>query len=330
MKIKNLMATMAIAGVAAIGLSACGNSGGALKDKNDVYGMSAVTAVKLLGSEVSSGAIAQLSSVGALRTASADTSVKQQAEEFHKYVQMMDGFLGEDIVSTTVVENTDVGYEGFAYKLTITGKNLLGDDVSNLMYYSETLAKEEFDDDDKDEVERTYRLEGVLVMDGVDYPMVGERNEEAERNESESEILIRAYLNAEDKGTYVQVEQEISEELGESEREYVYSVYQGGKLIEKTEIEFETERGKFADKAEYEVEFLSGNGRGRYEVNRISKGGEAYLKVNYLLDGQRGSFTVKEENGKYVYTFSDGSSLTLGGESQAPAPEPPAESSSAS
>ncbi len=327
MKMKKFAVGLAAISAMSFALYGCNDDGSgskALQNKNDVYGMSAVTAVKLLDSEFSGEALSRLSSVRRLRSGAVATaadglaSVKAQAEEFNKYVYMLDGFFGDEVVSTTVVENVDEGY-AYDYKLTIKGRNVAGEVVTNLMYYSEKMAREEIeDDDDGQEIERSYTLEGVLVMDGVDYPMRGERNEESEADESEAEITIRAYLNAEDEGTYVQVEQETSEELGESEKEYVYSVYQGGRLIEKTAIEFETERSKNAEKAEYEVEFLSGNGRGRYEIKQIKKGSDRYLKVDYALDNQRGSFTVKEvvgENGvAYEYTFSDGSKLTLSGE----------------
>ncbi len=340
MKMKKMAVAMVLAGVMSLGFYGCNNDGGsagkALQDKNDVYGMGAVTAVKLLDSEFSGAALARLSSVRRLSASPAAASadelavVKAQAEEFNKYVYMLDGFFGSDVVSTTVVENTDEGY-AYDYKLTITGRSVTGEAVSNLMYYTESMVREEIEDDeDGQEVERSYKLEGVLVMDGVEYPMRGERSEESEADESEAEIKIRAYLNAEDQGTYVQVEQETSAELDESEQEYVYSVYKSGRLVEKTAIEFETEREKNVEKAEYEVEFLSGNGRGRYEIKRILKGNDKYLKVEYALDGQRGSFTVKEvvgENGvAYEYTFSDGSKLVLNG---APAAEENAPTESA-
>ncbi len=319
MKAKKLFG-IALAGATLLSMSGCGQTNGAsaLKDAKDIYGMGAVTAVKLLGSEFSGEALARLSTVQALSASASQgedlTEVKANAEKFHQYLNMLDGFFGEEVVSTTISTNSDTGYSEYANKLTITGKDMKGANVVHLMYYNETLRQEE---QEEDEVEREFTLEGVLVMNEVNYPMLGSRSEEQEANESEAEIEIRAYLNAEDKGTYVQMKQETSVEAGEVEKEYVYSVYQNNALIEETAVEFEIERRENREKAEYEVEFLTGTARGEYSVKRVTNGTEVGLKVEYLVSGKRGTFTVKELVGaggevSYQYTFADGSTLTFG------------------
>ncbi len=323
------------------GATACGKDSSKNNDvvgaSQDLYGMGAVTAVKLLGSEFSGEALSRLSAVKVMRTSDGSSSaegstgatsdseevVKSQAEEIHQYMRMLDGFFGDDVVKTEVSANVDVAY-AYDYKLTITGKDVYGEDVVHIMYYTEKLLREEIEVDDDDwfeeaeeEIERSYALEGVLVMDGVNYPMRGERSEEVENDESEAEIKIRAYLNENDFNTFVQVEQELSQERNETEREYVYSVYQSGKLVEKTSVEFETERKNDKEKAEYEVEFLSGNGRGRYEVKRKIDQKGVFLHVNYSIDGKKGNFVIREEKGangevNYVYSFSDGAEKIFG------------------
>ncbi len=316
MKKSLLLAGMAMTAAATIAFAACdtgktANGGTPLSTEEDIYGMGAVTTVKLLGSEFSAQALGGLSSVKSLSATSeepASDPAIDQAEQFNKYFNMLDTMLGEGIVSTQVSENTDAAYADYAYKMTITGKDIEGKDVTHLMYYTETLVSEE---KEEDEEEREYRLNGVMVVDGVDYTMLGGRTEERESGESEDEIYIRAYPDAAERGTYVQVERESSAEHGETEEEYVYSVYQGGRLIEETSVEFETEREHGAEEAEFELEFLQGESRGRYTVERVSAGDNARMKVSYVIDGKSGVFHIRrtvDENGSpvYEYTFANG------------------------
>ena len=51
---------------------------------------------------------------------------------------MLDSLLGDDVITTEVSNNTDEGYEAYAYKLVIKGKDMKGEDVVHLMYYNET------------------------------------------------------------------------------------------------------------------------------------------------------------------------------------------------
>ncbi len=307
----------------AMALSGCGSPNGgktkALSSPNDVYGMGAVSSVRLLGSSMSAGAVKSFSAVsaavrtraGSVTTAAAEGSeseVKEQTEKFNEYFTALDSFLGDDIISTATEKNTDSRYP-YNTKMTITGKDLNGNAVSYSMYYTETLVQADADDE---ETESEFKLVGVMVIDGADYYLEGERSEESEEDESETELRIRAYADKEDKTSYIQMEQEYSVEEGETETEYVYSVYAGGELLEQTAVEFETENKDGETETEYELEFRSGASKGRYVVEREVVGGKAEIKVKYSIDGKSGEFRIREitdENGgkKYEYSYSDGS-----------------------
>ncbi len=291
---------------------------------NDVYGMGAVSSVRLLESNLPTRAVKSFSAVNAAAnkrtcaakltsdTATADTSeteVKEQTEKFNEYFTALDSFLGDDVVSTSTVKNTDSNYD-YDTKMTINGKDFNGETVTYTMYYTETLIKADADEDD--ETESEYKLVGVMVIDGADYYLEGERSKESEKDESETELRIRAYANEQDKTSYIQMEQEYSIENGETETEYVYSVYAGGKLLEQTAVEFEKETKDGKAETEYELEFRSGETKGRYTVEREVIENKAEIKVKYAIDGKSGEFRIREitgENGdkQYEYTFSDGS-----------------------
>ena len=321
-----LCVTMALA--TSMALAACGqpeSKAKALSSPNDVYGMGAVSSVRLLGSNLSAGAVRAFSVVNAAAqtrdsdapstSSSADDSekvVKDQTKRFNEYFTALDSFLGDDIVSTVTEENTDEKYE-YETKMTINGKDFNGETIPYVMYYTEVLAEaDSADEDEEAESESKYRLVGVMVIDGADYYLEGERSEESEKDETETELKIRAYADIEDKTSYIQMEQEYSVEDGETETEYVYSIYENDELTEQTAVEFETENKNNKVETEYELEFRSGASKGKYVVERETKDDRTSIKVKYDIDGNTGVFHISEitdKNGdkKYEYSYSDGS-----------------------
>lgn len=302
-------------------LTACGgtNKKNALASQQNVYGLGAVSTVKLLDSSISAKAIRSFSSLNAMANIDVETSTevemkrdkaKEQVEKFNEYFSALNGFLGEDIVSTTTSDNTDAQY-AFQKKMVIKGKNINGVDVLHTMYYTETLESNSVEQEE-DEVENKYVLSGVMIVDNNEYYLEGERSEEREQNETEAELKIRAYANKANKNSFIQMEQETSVEAGEKEVEYVYSVYFNGLLVEQTSVDFEVENKNNKVETEFELKFRSGSAKGRYVVKREVKDNLAKIKVSYNIDGEAGEFQIREVvdsngNKQYEYSFSDGS-----------------------
>ena len=324
MKKKILLIGLSLTMAMSTALTACGDPDkgrtNVLSSPNDVYGMGAVSSVRLLGSNMSASAVNTFSAVRAaaqtrssevMLSSAADNSeqeVKEQTERFNEYFTALDSFLGEDVVSTVTEANTNSKYE-FETKMTVNGKDFNGETVTYTMYYTETLTKADSTDE---ETENQYQLVGVMVIDGADYYLEGERTEETEKDESETELKIRAYADKTDKTSYIQMEQEYSVEDGETETEYVYSIYANGELVEQTAVEFETENKNNKVETEYELEFRSGTSKGKYVVEREVKDNKSAIKVKYDIDGKTGVFHIREitdENGekRYEYSYSDGS-----------------------
>ena len=335
MKKKFLLVGLCLTMTMSVALAACEDpesTANGLSSPNDVYGMGAVSSVRLLGNNMSSSAVKTFSAVSAatqtrackVESASStidnsEQEVKEQTERFNEYFTALDSFLGDDVVSTTTEANTDSNYE-YETKMTIKGKDFNGETVTYTMYYTETLVKADSADDDGDEnedaanedeeTENEYQLVGVMVIDGADYYLEGERSEETEKDESETELKIRAYADKTDKTSYIQMEQEYSVEDGETETEYVYSIYADGELIEQTAVEFETETKNNKVETEYELEFRRGTSKGKYVVEREVKDNKISIKVKYNIDGKTGVFHIHEitdgnGNKQYEYTFSD-------------------------
>ena len=282
----------------------------------DVYGMGAVSTVRLLGSAMPTRALRRMADVSRTATDAAEANsddVQAQAEKFNEYFTALDSFLGEDIVSTVSEKNTDEKYP-YETKLTIKGKDLNGNTVENVMYYTETLVGT---DSDEEEEESIYTLTGIMVVDGKDYALEGQRSYEKEDDETENELKIRAYADKVNfPSNYVEMEQEYSVEEGETETEYVYSVYYNGEMIEQTAVEFETEKEGDREEVEYELEFRKGSAKGRYVVERETVGNSVQIKVKYNIDGQQGEFRIREltddlGDKHYEYSFSDDSKVVF-------------------
>lgn len=298
----------ALIAIMTVSLCACNLSRGELTS-SQAYGIGAVSTAKLLGSNVSNRAVARLAR--STKNISAQTesgSIKDNIERFNEYFVALDSFMGEELVSTTTVTNTNVNYP-YETMMTIKGKDVDGSDDQYIMYYTETLVKT---DVDEDEQEKEFSLVGIMVIDNVDYYLEGERTEESEKDEQENELKIRAYLNK-DVNTYIQMEQETSQESNEREIEYVYSVYSDGNLVEQTKVEFETERKGAKEEVEYELEFIKGSAKGKYKLEKETVAGITQIKVKYNLDGKQGEFKIREKEvdglKHYEYVFQDGESI---------------------
>ena len=276
------------------------------------YGIGAVTTVKLLSENVFDARTASAFSVSYDASAIA---AKAQAKTFNRYFSALDSFLGDGIVTTSTIANTDENYP-FETKMTIGGMDIDGSAVTYTMYYTETIVKQS---DEKEKKKSKYALEGIMVMDGADYFLEGERTEETAHDESESELEIRAYADRTDKTSYIEMKQEISAETehGESEyeTEYVFSVYSDGERIEETAVKFETEQKNGKEQTKIELEFRNGDAEGKYEIKHSVKGDVSEMEVEYEIDGEEGEFYIRElsggQSGKYEYRFSDNETIVL-------------------
>ncbi len=277
----------------------------------DAYGVGAVTTAELLSALAPAAEAAPLSQVTEGGAAAQPT--QEELESFNEYFVTLNTFLGGEGFTTTVVANPDADY-AFDYKLTVEGMQLDGTVISQVMYYSEESVAVRSDDDDNERVE-TYRLTGVVILDGVSYEMSGYRSVETEEERDETEVSEELWIRAShptEAGTYVQMNLETGteEEHGETEteREYVYSIYRGGRLVERASVDFETENENGRTETEYELGILRNGERTTYEVERAERAnGTVTIGVNYrLASGERGSFVITQTADGLSYAFDDG------------------------
>lgn len=218
-----------------------------------------------------------------------------ETAELDRYMALVESLLsdgGFDFSSQTSDR------EEYAEKTVISYKDMSGDAHDYVMYYNQTLTKSETDESDG-ETEENYSIKGVMVIDGADYEIRGERKNESEEGESETETEFVVILG---ENRYIRVEQSVETEDGESEQEYCYSVYENGKLVERSEFSYETEENETELKM---TSFKDGKTQVLYFEREIEKG-EEVIEI-HIGDGKHGKGYIvhieKDENGDNRYSF---------------------------
>ena len=218
-----------------------------------------------------------------------------ETAELERYMALVESLLsdgGFDFSSQTSDR------EGYAEKTVISYKDMSGDVHDYVMYFNQTLTKSETDESDG-ETEENYSIKGVMVIDGADYEIRGERKNESEEGESETETEFVVILG---ENRYIRVEQSVETEDGESEQEYCYSVYENGKLVERSAFSYETEENETELKM---TSFKDGKTQVLYFEREIENG-EEVIEI-HVGDGKHGKGYIvhieKDENGDNRYSF---------------------------
>ena len=301
----------------ALGATACNTGGISLGGTGDtpassesVYGVSAATAGMLIQS-MEAGSPASRTPESTPQTPETtlpetprETPEQQPTEpaapettvsafpELDGYMGLVDSFLNGSGYSVEVTNSDRAEYDEMM-KISYSGLN---GSTKYEMHYNKMLIPD-FDDDDRweDEEEEEYAIEGVLVIDGMEYPVQGVREIERERNEYESETQFRVTL---ENGRSVWVEQSESSEKDEHELEYSYLIRENGRVVERSSFSFEEENG------ETELEMIAErNGkRESFSFEKETYRGREYIFLRVGSGRETKSYlVVSDGNGGYTY-----------------------------
>lgn len=301
----------------ALGATACNTGGISLGGTSDtpassesVYGVSAATAGMLIQS-MEAGSPASRTPESTPQTPETtlpetprETPEQQPTEpaapettvsafpELDGYMGLVDSFLNGSGYSVEVTNSDRAEYDEMM-KISYSGLN---GSTKYEMHYNKMLIPD-FDDDDRweDEEEEEYAIEGVLVIDGTEYPVQGVREIERERNEYESETQFRVTL---ENGRSVWVEQSESSEKDEHELEYSYLIRENGRVVERSSFSFEEEKG------ETELEMIAErNGkRESFSFEKETYRGREYIFLRVGSGRETKSYlVVSDGNGGYTY-----------------------------
>lgn len=217
----------------------------------------------------------------------------------NRYMPLVENLLSEKSIDRKTVS----GEYGYSFGMTVEYVDLRGDVVSYRLFYDKIPVKTDSEDD---ETKENYSITGVLFVKNAEYPVEGSYETEIDGNESESELCFKAFTSA-DKTSYIEARQknENETEFGETEteREFVYFVYDNGVLVERTVIEYESEK----DELELKVS-ISKNGRAETLLFKSEEeNGKRIFDVCGDLNGQAVRFRVYIRQEGYRYVFDDGS-----------------------
>lgn len=302
----------------ALGATACNTGGISFGGTSDtpassesVYGVSAATAGMLIQSmkaEVSDSSQTPENTPQTPETTipdpSQETTETQPAEpaapdtsasafaELDGYMGLVDSFLNGSGYSVEVTTSDRAEYDEMM-KISYSGLN---GSTKYEMHYNKMLIPD-FDDDDRweDEEEEEYALEGILVVDGTEYPVQGVREIERERGEYESETEFRVTL---ENGRSVWVEQSESSEKDEHELEYSYLIRENGSVVERSSFSFEEENGE----TELEMITEKNGSREMFSFEKETYRGREYIFLRVGCGRETKSYlVVSDGNGGYTY-----------------------------
>lgn len=214
-----------------------------------------------------------------------DTLTDETKNTLLTNLKMVEEMLGSGIVKSEV---TPSDREGYTSRYTLTTTALDGTQkVYEFHYVENQETPEDTDDDDNDEKDdkTVTTLSGIVILDGSEYEMRGER--EQKNNKEEYSFLIRI-----DEETYVKIEQETKESA--AKYEFSYALYQGGEQVYETEVEFKlNENGnislEFSTEAngqelEYEFKFTERDGERLVSVEIENNDTEAEYLIRIMTD----------------------------------------------
>ena len=225
--------------------------------------------------------------------------VDNVTSELDGYMALVESLLSDGGFNVTT-EASD--REGYQVKSVVTYRDMHGNAIGYTMYYNEVLIPDDDDDDDddRDEIEEEYYIEGIMIVDGAEYPIRGERSSESEPGESEDETEFIVTLSSTRR---MVVEQSVETEDGEHEREYNYVIYEGRNVIERSTFEYEVEYGETEiEMTHYKdgvnnVFFFDKEMRHGKEVIRIRVGSTASPTASYIVN------LVENADGTTSYTY---------------------------
>ena len=295
----------------ALGATACNTGGISLGGTNDtpassesVYGVSAATAGMLIRSMKAEVPSSSQTPESTLQETPQETPEPQPAEpaapettisvfpELDGYMGLVDSFLNGSGYSVEVTDSDRAEYDEMM-KISYIGLN---GSTKYEMHYNKMLIPD-FDDDDRweEEEEEEYAIEGILVVDGLEYPVQGVREIERERGEYESETEFRVML---EDGRSVWVEQSESSEKDEHELEYSYLIRENGRVVERSSFSFEEEKGE----TELEMITEKNGSREMFSFEKETYRGREYIFLRVGSGRETKSYrVVSDGSGGYTY-----------------------------
>ncbi len=235
------------------------------------------------------------------------TETPVEESGFDRYLALAEGILTKGGYTETVSASDR---EGYALRMDAEYAGFGGSALSYVMYYNETAKiDDDFDDDfyddfdddfdDDGETEEDYILDGVMIIDGAEYEVFGERSSEYERGEEEGETELRVRLS---EGRTMYIEQSYERDGDEYEREYTYIVRERGREVARSTFSYEQEGAEEELKMSYSADGV----RGVFYFDRETYRGREVIRIRAAENGQTVQYiarAVRGEDGSLSYEY---------------------------
>lgn len=187
-----------------------------------------------------------------LADAPASSFTQEEKDEFIRNLTIAQSTINNGVIKEDTKPSDRPEYE---IHYTITTTDITGESKTYAFYYNvvEGVVDELDDDDDKDEQE--VHIKGIVILDGEEYQLTGDKEIEGEGVDQEIEITFNIKM---DNDKFVVIEQETEM----NEQEFSYGLYENGKLVSKSEVEYEQE-----ENGALELSFFSKNGNKKMEYS---------------------------------------------------------------
>ncbi len=299
---KKLLLTCMLSATLALGLTACsqsasnsgGNSAGETQTSEQSYAVSAISAVNII-----TAINTESSSTAAVKSKLASTVTDaEKLSSLDEYMAIVEGILSDSSYGVTNAASDRAEYD---VKSTLSFADMSGATVEYVMYYNETNVREYTERDGwETETERRSDIDGILIIEGVEYAISGVTEGETEGSESEWETRFTVTLGS---ASYIVIRQECEEDNGESEIEYEYSQYENNALVKRSTFSYEQEK----DETEIEMSVYENGTTTKFYFERETERGVEYTTIKIGSSGSSEKYRVyvtQNSDGSYSYTYT--------------------------
>ena len=202
-------------------------------------------------------------------------------------LQVVENMIAGDSLKSEEESSTKEGYEKM---YTLTTSNFDGQHDIYTFYYNETRLEHDHDEEE-------IKIEGLVVMDDMEYQMYGKK--EIEDNELEMKFKIMI-----DEDNYVMIEQEIEN----NEIEFEYTQYQNNKKVYETSLEYEKKRN---ENIEFEFTEKTGDLKRKYRYKFVNVDSKQYIEVKIDENNENTQAKIEvivNEYNEIQYIFLDSKS----------------------
>lgn len=287
---KKLLVVLLVLSVSLAVLAGCNlfaNDSEVIEQKEeDVYAFSAASTGAILAS--------LMTDLNATAAAEEETdAVEEQIDTVNECITMVECMLSDTNISMTEAVSDR---EEYAYMMVITNGDLNGNTYVYTLYYNEEAVNDDVTDEETEEVVKVEsRLTGILVIDGVEYEVVGQKEIEGEN----FEIKFTAKI---DETSYVKIKQEIEN----GEVKYVYTVFENGVKTNNFEIKF----GNEGEERTVQMRVMNGDSEIRYKLMKGEESNKKFIRITTTEGDVTTSIKVhieENEDGteQYRYQYSN-------------------------